>query len=219
MKTVVTKRRSLTPMAGMPPVSPGAHALRRGTARKEMTERVTLRAVGGAIYEGWALNGSSGGLRAILDTDARADSRPGAEAMAEADAKAEAIAKVHARSKTNAKGKRVALGSEVQVVVGEGMAAVARRARIVWLQEEPDGVVVGLEFMSVSGLHRGLAPSAPAGAEVIMETKPKDQSGEPEKSAAKPAQKPGEKSDGEKAPEKTPESAPFSEHLQRPETD
>lgn len=143
MESVVTKRRSLTPIAGMPHVGPGAHAMRRGTARKEMTERVTIRAFGGAIYEGWALNGSTGGLRAILDTEPKEDA-----------------------AKANA-GKRIALGAEVQVIVGEGASAIARRARIVWMQEEPDGVVVGLEFMSVSGLHRGLAPSAPPGAEIV----------------------------------------------------
>src|SRR5947208_12185476 len=101
MKTVVTKRRSLTPIAGMPPVAPGAHAMRRGTAQKEMTERVTLRASGGAIYEGWALNGSSGGLRAILDLDAK-DVKDVKELKAEG-------------ALVGAKPKRVSLGSDVQV--------------------------------------------------------------------------------------------------------
>jgi len=152
MKLFVTKRRSLTPLAGMPPVTPGAHAMRRSAERKEMTERVTLRAAGGAIHEGWALNGSRGGLRAILEAN---DNAKGAKDAHDAKGGAK-----------GAKAGRVELGSEVQVVVGEGASAVARRARVVWLQEEPDGVVVGLEFMSISGFHRGIAPPAPEGAAV-----------------------------------------------------
>ncbi len=52
----------------------------------------------------------------------------------------------------------VSLGAEYDVVVGnpdqEGTAA---RGRIVWIQEEPDGVVAGVEFVGQSGTH----PSSP----------------------------------------------------------
>jgi hypothetical protein len=121
----VTKRRSLSPTAGMPQASSGMHAMRRGTARREVTERVTLRGASGdasgaagseRVLEGWALNASRGGLRAILE-------------------------------------EKVELGQEFDVLVGDA-GAIARRGRIVWLQEELDGVIVGVEYTGLSGIHR-----------------------------------------------------------------
>jgi hypothetical protein len=43
--------------------------------------------------------------------------------------------------------EKVALGEEFEIVVSEGSAAAApQQGRVVWVQEEPDGVVAGIEF-------------------------------------------------------------------------
>lgn len=42
----------------------------------------------------------------------------------------------------------VALGEEFDVVLG---GSPGRRGRIAWIQEEPDGVIAGLEFVTMSG--------------------------------------------------------------------
>ncbi len=133
----MTKRRSLTPNDGMPNVAGGqaghaGHGLRRGGARLTTSEKVLFKplaqpgeASGGAPCEGWALNESRGGLRAILE---------------------EGTGKVE-------------LGREYDVSLGEGEP---RRARIVWLQEEPDGFVVGVEYVGLSGTHRAADADANA---------------------------------------------------------
>jgi hypothetical protein len=115
----VNKRRSLTPTTGTPN-APGAkareHSLRRSGARQTVSDRVTFRGERG-VHEGWALNVSRGGLRAILDV---------------------------------ATGQ-VELGEEYEVSVGSAGPAGAgggKKGRIVWLQEEPDGFVVGVEYLS-----------------------------------------------------------------------
>ena len=100
--------------------------MRRGGARREVTERVLLKQCPAASsgagsppspeLEGWALNLSRGGLRCILE-------------------------------------EKVALGGEYLVTLGDGEDFADRRARVVWVQEEPDGVIVGVEFMGLSGLH------------------------------------------------------------------
>ena len=36
-----------------------------------------------------------------------------------------------------------------------------RPSRVVWVQEEPDGVIVGLEFTSLSGTHKSAPPPPP----------------------------------------------------------
>ena len=44
--------------------------------------------------------------------------------------------------------ERVELGEEYEVTIGiEETAALNRKARVVWLQEEPDGFIVGMEFL------------------------------------------------------------------------
>jgi hypothetical protein len=106
-------------------VPSGVHAMRRGGARREVTERVTLRTEEGAVLEGWALNVSRGGLRAILED-------------------------------------KVALGQKFEVSLGTE-DVIQRPGRIVWVQEEPDGVIVGLEFTSLSGTQKS-APPAPLDA-------------------------------------------------------
>lgn len=110
--------------------------MRRGGARREVTERVKLVAEDGRAFEGWALNVSRGGLRAILED-------------------------------------KVTLGQKFDVTMGED-EALARAARIVWVQEEPDGVIVGLEFTSSSGTQRSLPPEVQAPANVGGEPSEQD---------------------------------------------
>jgi hypothetical protein len=121
MEPAVKNRRHLTPSLGVAQAK-GAHAMRRGGARREVTERVILK---GAEhnYEGWALNVSRGGVRAILE-------------------------------------EQLQLGEEYEVTIGDS-APLVRRARVVWLQEEKDGVVVGLEFIGISGAERSVPPTVP----------------------------------------------------------
>jgi hypothetical protein len=53
----------------------------------------------------------------------------------------------------------VQLGNEYEVTVGDAESSpLVRRARVVWLQEETDGVVVGLEFIGMSGSERSVPP-------------------------------------------------------------
>jgi hypothetical protein len=126
----VKKRTSLTPSTGTPAVD-GVHAMRRGGARREVTERIALRgqkegAPNLALnLEGWALNVSRGGVRAILE-------------------------------------EKVELGSEFEITIGEGgKSPLTRQGRVVWVQEEQDGVIVGIEFISLSGTHRSAPPVPP----------------------------------------------------------
>ena len=39
---------------------------------------------------------------------------------------------------------------------------LTRAARIVWVQEEPDGVIVGLEFTGLSGTQKSAPPPPPS---------------------------------------------------------
>jgi hypothetical protein len=119
----VTKK--ITPAQGIKMPS-GVHAMRRGGARREVTERVTLNSEEGSVLEGWALNVSRGGLRAILE-------------------------------------EKVVLGQKFDVSIGTE-DAILRPSRVVWVQEEPDGVIVGLEFTSLSSTHKSVPPP-PDGAE------------------------------------------------------
>jgi hypothetical protein len=133
MLIVVKKRRSLTPTLGVPVTEGGVHLMRRGGARREVTERIVLLPVKtpGAppdatakAFDGWALNVSRGGVRCILE-------------------------------------EKVELGDEYDVTIGaEGDSPLTRRGRIVWIQEEADGSIVGLEFMNLSGTHRSVPPLA-----------------------------------------------------------
>ncbi len=44
--------------------------------------------------------------------------------------------------------ERVELGEEYELTIGiEETASLNRQARVVWLQEEPDGFIVGMEFL------------------------------------------------------------------------
>jgi hypothetical protein len=97
--------------------------MRRGGARREVTERVTFKTEEGKVLDGWALNVSRGGLRAILED-------------------------------------KVILGQRFEVELGAD-APVHRSGRIVWVQEEPDGVIVGIEFTGVSETHNSVPPAPP----------------------------------------------------------
>ena len=137
----MNKRRSLTPHTGMQ--APGTHAMRRGGARQTVSDRVTFKRDDKTLYVGWALNVSRGGLRAILEPDA-----PDA-----VDARSEGHA--HANPE---------LGEEYDVVVGDPDADgnAPKRGRIVWLQEEPDGFVVGVEYQGLSGSYAAAPVSSVA---------------------------------------------------------
>jgi hypothetical protein len=87
-----------------------------------VSARVTLKARSGQVLEGWALNVSKGGVRVILE-------------------------------------EKVELGTEFEVTLTSGASAPTQPAgpdaaaspghtvgRIVWVQEEPDGVIAGIEF-------------------------------------------------------------------------
>ncbi|MBS2012177.1 MAG: PilZ domain-containing protein [Deltaproteobacteria bacterium] len=121
----MTKKTIPTPPDGIR-VPSGVHAMRRGGARREVTERVSLTGEDGALHEGWALNVSRGGLRAILE-------------------------------------EKVVLGQKFDVAIGTD-DVIRRPSRVVWVQEEPDGVIVGLEFTSLSGPHKS-SPPGPPGAD------------------------------------------------------
>ncbi len=89
-----------------------------------MTDRVRLVGKNMKLRDGWALNISRGGVRAILE-------------------------------------ESVDLGEEFEITVGEEgtPGSLTRRARVVWVQDEPDGVIAGFEFLfeTKSGSHP-LAP-------------------------------------------------------------
>ncbi len=142
MIQAVKNRRSLTPIHGVP-IPDGSSPTRRNDVRREVSERIQLRRLSdsgngdGAVLDGWALNVSRGGLRCILDRDARGG------------------------NERSAPEERVELGDEFEITVGEeGNAPLTRRGRIVWLQEEADGFIAGIEFLTPSGTHR----AAPEGA-------------------------------------------------------
>jgi hypothetical protein len=56
--------------------------------------------------------------------------------------------------------EQLKLGDEFEVTIGDA-APLVRRARVVWLQEEKDGVIVGLEFIGISGSERSAPPTVP----------------------------------------------------------
>ena len=106
----------------------GIHAMRRGGARREVTERVTLKSDQGKILDGWALNVSRGGLRVILED-------------------------------------RVVLAQKFEINLGTE-ESIQRMGRVVWIQEEPDGVIVGIEFTGHSGMHKSVPPAPPGSQRV-----------------------------------------------------
>jgi hypothetical protein len=119
--------------------------MRRGGARREVSARVFLKnSSGECLHEGWALNVSRGGVRAILE-------------------------------------EKLDLGQEFDVDVGDPGDQPSRRGRIVWVQEEPDGVIIGIEFVGLSGTHKSAPPppadSNDANASAAEPTPPDDAEG------------------------------------------
>ena len=117
----VKNRRSLTPSDA--PDEPGdVHATRRGGARHEISARVSLRGMGVAANAG-------GPVVAPFEGWALNVSRGGLRVILE---------------------QSVELGAEFEVTMtGSALGdddGVPRVGRIVWVQEEPDGVVAGIEF-------------------------------------------------------------------------
>jgi hypothetical protein len=51
---------------------------------------------------------------------------------------------------------KVDLGAELEVTIGD--ETTSHKGRVVWVQDEPDGVVAGIEFTSVSGSHACAPP-------------------------------------------------------------
>lgn len=93
------------PQAGLPPTR------RVGGTRKEASDRLRF-VLGERNIDGWALNRSRGGVRAIID-------------------------------------EVVELGAELDLFIAD--EPEARPCRVVWIQEEPDGAIVGLEFLDTEG--------------------------------------------------------------------
>jgi hypothetical protein len=89
------------------------HGTRRqdGGARREASERVTLRAEGSEEVLGWTLNLSRGGVRIIVEDP-------------------------------------VELGKDYEIRIGD---AEPRLGRIVWVQDEADGQICGVQFLSADG--------------------------------------------------------------------
>ena len=73
--------------------------------------------------EGWALNVSRGGVRAIADATS-----------------------VEGALEDLSLSKLLELGRELDVLLGDD---APRPAKIVWIQEEPDGAIIGLAFTDV----------------------------------------------------------------------
>lgn len=76
------------------------------------------------LRDGWALNISRGGVRAIIE-------------------------------------EPVDLGEEYEITIGEeGNGALTRRGRVVWVQDEPDGMIVGFEFLFTTGATPAVNPDS-----------------------------------------------------------
>ncbi|WP_394822073.1 PilZ domain-containing protein [Pendulispora albinea] len=120
-------------MQGLP-VADGTTPMRRNDVRREVSERIQLR-------RSTSGPGGTGGGGEVLDGWALNVSRGGIRCILE---------------------ENVELGDEFEITIGEeGNAPLTRRGRIVWVQEEADGQIVGVEFLTPSGTHRAAEPVAP----------------------------------------------------------
>jgi hypothetical protein len=108
----MTRTRSFQPPDPLP--EPSVHGTRRNTggARREATERVTLRAPGFETA-GWTLNVSRGGVRLVVED-------------------------------------RVEPGVEIEIIMGQD-GTQSRRGRVVWVQDETDGQIAGVQFLDGEG--------------------------------------------------------------------
>lgn len=61
---------------------------------------------------------------------------------------------------------RAQIGDEFEVVFSK-TETLPRRGRVVWAQEEPDGTILGIEFVATSGTHRSVAPVPPPDDSVV----------------------------------------------------
>jgi hypothetical protein len=127
----VKNRRSLTPPHGVPMIE-GVHAMRRtGGARREVSSRVCLTGLTGAGPDGEEMH----------EGWALNVSRGGVRVVLE---------------------QKLELGKEYDVTVGDPDNGGTRaRGRIVWVQEEPDGAICGVEFVGMSGTHESVPPPPP----------------------------------------------------------
>ncbi len=107
------------------PAATGAHPVRRGGARHELADRVHLVGKNMKLRDGWALNISRGGVRAIIE-------------------------------------EAVDLGEEYEITIGEqgSGSALTRKGRVVWVQDEPDGMIVGFEFLFATGANPAVVEPA-----------------------------------------------------------
>jgi len=124
-EALVKNRRSLTPSTGLP-LSEDVHATRRAGARHEVSVRVTMTPKAAPV---------GGKPKQVLEGWALNVSRGGVRVILE---------------------ETVELGAEYEVEVGEGSGpATSQPGHIVWVQEEPDGVIAGVAFRNafVSGDH------------------------------------------------------------------
>lgn len=103
--------------------------MRRGGARREVSDRVKLRADERTL-EGWALNVSRGGVRVIVEDP-------------------------------------VALGEVFEITLGSGDDTLVRSGRVVWIQEEPDGMVCGLAFVLAANEGPKSVPPPPPGSRTL----------------------------------------------------
>jgi hypothetical protein len=54
---------------------------------------------------------------------------------------------------------KVDLGREYELSIGDEQTASVRRGRVVWVQDEADGQIAGVQFVDIEG---AVPPSAPA---------------------------------------------------------
>jgi hypothetical protein len=138
----VKNRRSLTP-SDAPADSGDVHATRRGGARHEISARITLRPAAACASASTAVPGSGA-------------TAPRAAALSAGSAGSDAVELEGWALNVSRGGIRVILegsvelGAEFEVTVtgssvGEDQGG-PRMGRVVWVQEEPDGVVAGIEF-------------------------------------------------------------------------
>jgi PilZ domain len=127
----VKNRRNLTPPQGVP--AGEVHATRRGGARHEVSARVTLRSVRsvGSVGSVPGPDAVEGEEARVLEGWALNVSRGGVRVILE---------------------EKVEPGTRFEVTMtGSGIdpavaAGPSQFGRVVWVQEEPDGVVAGIEF-------------------------------------------------------------------------
>jgi hypothetical protein len=62
--------------------------------------------------------------------------------------------------------EQVQLGEKFDITLGSD-ELVQRAGRVVWIQQEPDGVICGIEFLGLSGMYRSVPPAPPGSPRVI----------------------------------------------------